>query len=279
MSPRPRKVRVPDLALMKERGERITMLTAYDATMTRLLDRAGIDLLLVGDSLGNVILGLDTTVPVTLDAIFHHTRAVTRAASRALVVADMPFLTYQVSPEEALHNAARLFQEGGAAAVKLEGGRAVADTVRRLTVAGLPVMGHVGLTPQHVHQLGGMRQQARNDEAAQELLLDALALEEAGVFAIVLEAIPDSVAEEVTSRLKIPTIGIGAGPHCDGQVLVSYDVLGLFDGFVPPFVKQYAQLGELILGAAKSYADDVRQGVFPQPAAARRDRAPVLAVQ
>ncbi len=279
MSPRPRKVRVPDLALMKERGERITMLTAYDATMTRLLDRAGIDLLLVGDSLGNVILGLDTTVPVTLDAILHHTRAVTRAASRALVVADMPFLTYQVSPEEALHNAARLFQEGGAAAVKLEGGRAVADTVRRLTVAGLPVMGHVGLTPQHVHQLGGMRQQARNDEAAQELVLDALALEKAGVFAIVLEAIPDSVAEEVTSRLKIPTIGIGAGPHCDGQVLVSYDVLGLFDGFVPPFVKQYAQLGELILGAAKSYADDVRQGVFPQPAAARRDRAPVLAVQ
>jgi len=264
---------------MKERGERITMLTAYDATMTRLLDRAGIDLLLVGDSLGNVILGLDTTVPVTLDAILHHTRAVTRAASRALVVADMPFLTYQVSPEEALHNAARLFQEGGAAAVKLEGGRAVADTVRRLTVAGLPVMGHVGLTPQHVHQLGGMRQQARNDEAAQELVLDALALEKAGVFAIVLEAIPDSVAEEVTSRLKIPTIGIGAGPHCDGQVLVSYDVLGLFDGFVPPFVKQYAQLGELILGAAKSYADDVRQGVFPQPAAARRDRAPVLAVQ
>jgi len=255
------------------------MLTAYDATMTRLLDRAGIDLLLVGDSLGNVILGLDTTVPVTLDAILHHTRAVTRAASRALVVADMPFLTYQVSPEEALHNAARLFQEGGAAAVKLEGGRAVADTVRRLTVAGLPVMGHVGLTPQHVHQLGGMRQQARNDEAAQELVLDALALEKAGVFAIVLEAIPDSVAEEVTSRLKIPTIGIGAGPHCDGQVLVSYDVLGLFDGFVPPFVKQYAQLGELILGAAKSYADDVRQGVFPQPAAARRDRAPVLAVQ
>ncbi|SRR5258707_3875725 len=279
MNASPKKVRVPDLVLMKERGERITMLTAYDATMTRLLDRAGIDLLLVGDSLGNVILGLDTTVPVTLDAILHHTRAVTPAASRALVVADMPFLTYQVSPEEAMRNAARLFQEGGAAAVKLEGGRPVADTVRRLTAAGLPVMGHIGLTPQHVHQLGGMRQQARNDEAAQELILDALALEEAGAFAVVLEAIPDAVAEEVTSRLKIPTIGIGAGPHCDGQVLVSYDFLGLFDGFVPPFVKQYAHLGELILDAAKNYADDVRQGVFPQTALPRRDRAPALAVQ
>src|SRR6267378_3898610 len=190
-----RKIRVPDLALMKERGERITMLTAYDATMTRLLDRAGIDLLLVGDSLGNVILGLDTTVPVTLDAILHHTRAVTRAASRALVVADMPFLTYQVSADEAMRNAARLFQEGGAAAVKLEGGSAIANTVRRLMAAGMPVMGHVGLTPQHVHRLGGMRQQAREEEAAQELILDALALEDAGAFAVVVEAVPDAVAE------------------------------------------------------------------------------------
>jgi len=272
-------VRVPDLAQMKERGERIVMLTAYDATMTRLFDRAGIDLLLVGDSLGNVILGLDTTIPVTLDEIIHHTRAVTRAASRALVVADMPFLTYQISAEQAMRNAARLFQEGGAAAVKLEGGRAVADTVRRLTAAGLPVMGHVGLTPQHVHRLGGMRQQARDDDAAEELISDALALEDAGAFAVVLEAIPDPVAQEVTSRLKIPTIGIGAGPQCDGQVLVSYDVLGLFDGFVPPFVKQYAQLGELILNAVKNYAEDVRQGAFPQPAVTRRDRSPVLLAQ
>ncbi|HTD86666.1 MAG TPA: 3-methyl-2-oxobutanoate hydroxymethyltransferase [Candidatus Binatia bacterium] len=274
-----KKVRVPDLALMKERGERIVMLTAYDATMTRLFDRAGIDLLLVGDSLGNVILGLDTTIPVTLDEIIHHTRAVTRAASRALVVADMPFLTYQISAEQAMRNAARLFQEGGAAAVKLEGGRAVADTVGRITSAGLPVMGHVGLTPQHVHRLGGMRQQARDDDAAEELISDAVALEDAGAFAVVLEAIPDPVAKEVTSRLKIPTIGIGAGPHCDGQVLVSYDVLGLFDGFVPPFVNQYAQLGELILNAVKNYADDVRQGAFPQPAVTRRDRVPVLLSQ
>jgi 3-methyl-2-oxobutanoate hydroxymethyltransferase len=271
-----RKVRVPDFALMKERGERIVMLTAYDATMSRLLDRAGIDLLLVGDSLGNVILGLDTTVPVTLDEMIHHTRAVTRGTRRALVVADMPFLTYQISVEQTMRNAARLFQEGGAAAVKLEGGRPLAYTVRRLTAAGLPVMGHIGLTPQHVHRLGGMRQQAQDMESAQELIFDALALEDAGAFAIVLEAIPDVVAEAVTSRLKIPTIGIGAGPHCDGQVLVSYDVLGLFDSFVPPFVKQYAQLGEMVLNAAKSYANDVRRGAFPEPALEPKGRAPAL---
>ena len=272
-----RKIRVPDLLLMKERGERIVMLTAYDATMARLFDRAGVDLLLVGDSLGNVILGLDTTIPVTMEAMIHHTRAVTRGASRALVVADLPFLSYQVSPEQAIQNAARLFQGGGAAAVKLEGGRPVANTVRRLTEAGLPVMGHVGLTPQHVHYLGGMRQQARNEQGAQDLLLDALALEDAGAFAVVLEAIPDAVAEAATSRLKIPTIGIGAGPHCNGQVLVSYDALGLFDSFVPPFVKQYAQLGQMVLRAAQDYANDVREGVFPKGAVAGRDRAPVLA--
>jgi 3-methyl-2-oxobutanoate hydroxymethyltransferase len=270
-----KKVRVPDLSRRKEQGERIVMLTAYDATMARLFDRAGIDLLLVGDSLGHVILGLDTTIPVTLDAITHHTRAVTRGATHALVVADMPFLTYQVSPEQALRNAARLFQEGGAAAVKLEGGRELADTVRKLTAAGLPVMGHLGLTPQHVHRLGGMRRQASNDEKAQELILDALALEDAGAFAIVLEAIPDAVAETVTSRLKIPTIGIGAGPHCDGQVLVSYDILGLFDDFVPPFVKQYAQLGNLIQHAAEDYADDVRRGEFPEAGATHSHHPPV----
>jgi 3-methyl-2-oxobutanoate hydroxymethyltransferase len=273
MNGTPTKIRVPDLALMKERGERIVMLTAYDATMARIFDLARIDVLLVGDSLGQVILGLDSTIPVTLEAILHHTLAVTRAASRALVVADMPFLTYQISDEQAMRNAARLFQEGGAAAVKLEGGRPVADRVRTLTSAGLPVMGHLGLTPQHVHRLGGMRQQARNDEAAQELILDALALEDAGAFALVLESIPDAVSEAVTSRLKIPTIGIGAGPHCDGQVLVSYDVLGLFDKFMPRFVKQYAQLGKLILGAVTDYANDVRQGAFPQASSAQRNGA------
>ena len=274
-----KKIRVPHLAKMKESGQRIVMLTAYDATMARLFDRAGIDVLLVGDSLGHVILGLDTTIPVTLDAIIHHTQAVSRGAERALVVADMPFLTYQITPEQAMRNAARLFQEGGAAAVKVEGGREVAQTVQKLTAAGLPVMGHVGLTPQHVHRLGGMRQQARDDKAAEELILDALALQDAGAFAVVLEAIPDAVAEAVTSRLQIPTIGIGAGPHCDGQVLVSYDVLGLFDKFVPPFVKQYAHLGDVILSAAENYAEDVRQGVYPQSAAERRDCPPIFAVK
>jgi 3-methyl-2-oxobutanoate hydroxymethyltransferase len=269
----PKKLRVTDLAPMKARGERIVMLTAYDATMARLFDRAGVDILLVGDSLGNVILGLDTTVPVTLDAVVHHTRGVTRGATRALVVADMPFLTYQVTPEEAMRNAARLFQEAGAAAVKMEGGLAIADTVARLTAAGLPVMGHIGLTPQHVHRLGGMRLQARDDEAARQLVLDALALQDAGAFAVVLEAIPDAVAANVTSRLRIPTIGIGAGPHCDGQVLVSYDALGLFDTFVPPFVRQYAHLGDTILKAVANYADEVRGGAFPQSREPRADRA------
>src|SRR5260221_8540323 len=189
-----KKIRAPDLLLMKKRHERIVMLTAYDATMARLLDQAGIDLVLVGDSLGHVILGLNSTIPVTLDQVIHHTRAVAQVASRALVVADMPFLTYQISPADAMRSAARLFQEGGAAAVKLEGGRAVAETVRRLTAAGLPVMGHVGLTPQHVHRLGGMRQQAREEEAAQELIRDALALEDAGAFAVVVQAGPHAVS-------------------------------------------------------------------------------------
>lgn len=261
-----KKVRVPDLARMKNRGERIVMLTAYDATMARLFDRAGVDILLVGDSLGQVILGLDTTIEVTLQAVIHHTRAVARGASRALVVADMPFLTYQVTAERAMRHAARLFQEGLAAAVKLEGGRAVASTVGRLTAAGLPVMGHLGLTPQHLHRLGGMRQQARDEKGQEELIHDALALEDAGAFALVLEAIPEAAAEAVTARLHIPTIGIGAGPHCDGQVLVSYDLLGLFDTFVPPFVKRYARLGDEIVQAVQTYAHEVRHGVFPQVA-------------
>jgi 3-methyl-2-oxobutanoate hydroxymethyltransferase len=273
-----KKIRVPDLAQMKQRGESIVMLTAYDATMARLFDQAGVDLLLVGDSLGQVVLGLDSTIPVTLEHIIHHTSAVSRSAGRALVVADMPFLTYQISPADALRSAARLFQEGGAAAVKLEGGSAVADTVRRLTAAGLPVMGHIGLTPQHVHRLGGMRRQARDEKAANELILDAIALEDSGAFAIVLEAIPDDVAESVTSRLKIPTIGIGAGPHCDGQVLVSYDMLGLFDTSVPPFVKQYAQLGETIFQAAKTYADEVRGRVYPRSVPIRSDKTSFVEV-
>jgi len=241
------------------------MLTAYDATMARLLDRSGIDVLLVGDSLGMVILGCDTTIPVTLEAMIHHTRAVTRGASRALVVADMPFLTCQVSVSEAVRNAGRLLQEGGAAAVKIEGGRAVVEAVARLVDIGIPVMGHLGLLPQSVHQLGGYGPQARLEQDAARLLADAHALEQAGAFAVVLESIPAELAGCVTAELSIPTIGIGAGPHCDGQVLVSYDAFGLFDKFVPPFVKQYARLGELIVEAAKAYAEDVRQGRFPAP--------------
>ncbi len=263
MTERPRRVRVPDLKRMKARGEKIAVLTAYDATMARLLDRAGIDVLLVGDSLGMVILGHETTLPVTLDAMVHHTAAVSRGASRALVVADMPFLTYQVSVEEAVRNAGRLIQEGGAAAVKIEGGRPLIDATRRLVDIGIPVMGHLGLLPQSVHRLGGFGVQARQEPEAQRVLEDAKALEEAGAFAIVLESIPAALAGAVTASVSIPTIGIGAGPECDGQVLVSYDALGLFDEFVPPFVKQYAHLGELVTKAAEAYVDDVRQGRFP----------------
>jgi 3-methyl-2-oxobutanoate hydroxymethyltransferase len=258
-----KRIRLPDLEAKKRRGEKIAMLTAYDYTMARLLDRAGIDILLVGDSLGMVVLGYDTTLPVTMDAMVHHTRAVSRGVLRALVVADMPFLTYQVSVEEALRNTGRLIQEGGAAAVKIEGGGAAVEAAARIVEAGIPVMGHLGLLPQSVHQLGGFRQQARLEEDAERLLADAQALQEAGAFALVLESIPAGVAKAVTAGLHIPTIGIGAGPHCDGQVLVSYDMLGLSQDSVPPFVKRYADLGEQAVAAARAYADEVRMGRFP----------------
>ena len=258
-----KRIRLPDLEAKKRRGEKIAMLTAYDYTMARLLDRAGIDVLLVGDSLGMVVLGYETTLPVTLDAMVHHTRAVSRGVERALVVADMPFMTYQLGVEEALRNAGRLIQEGGAAAVKIEGGGASVEVASRLAEAGIPVMGHLGLLPQHVHQLGGFRQQARLEADAEQLLADAQALEEAGAFAIVLESIPASVAAAVTADLQIPTIGIGAGLDCDGQVLVSYDMLGLSQDGVPPFVRRYADLGGQTVAAAKAYADDVRAGRFP----------------
>ena len=258
-----RRVRVPDLRAMKQRGERITVLTAYDYTMARLLDRAEIEVLLVGDSLGMVVLGYESTVPVTLDDMIHHTRAVSRGASRALVVADMPFLTYQTDPAEALRNAGRLVREGRAAAVKLEGGRPVVEVTRRLVEVGVPVMSHLGLTPQSVHQLGGYRPQARTEEAAARLLEDARSLEAAGAFALVLESIPAEVAREVTAALSIPTIGIGSGPDCDGQVLVSYDALGLFDEFTPSFVKPFAHLAETVVEAARAYRSEVRDGRFP----------------
>jgi len=257
------RVTVPDFRRKKARGERIALLTAYDATMARLLDRAGVDALLVGDSLGMVVLGHDSTLPVTLDQMVHHTRAVSRGASRALVIADMPFLSYQVSVPEAVRNAGRLLQEGGAAAVKLEGGRPVVDVVRRLVELGIPVMGHLGLQPQSVNTMGGYAKQATQPAEADVLIADARLLEEAGAFAIVLESIPADLARTVTASLSIPTIGIGAGPDCDGQVLVSYDMLGLFDGFVPSFVKQYAQLADTIVDAARTYVADVREKQFP----------------
>jgi 3-methyl-2-oxobutanoate hydroxymethyltransferase len=257
-----KRLRVPDFAARKRQGEKIVMLTAYDATMARLLDRAGVDSLLVGDSLGTVILGLDTTLPVTLDAVVHHTRAVSRGAERAFVIADMPFLTFQVGVAEAVRNAGRLLQEGGAAAVKLEGGRPVIDVVKRLVDVGIPVMGHLGLQPQSVHQAGGYIKQATKPAQAEALLVDALALQDAGAFSLVLESIPADVARDVTRELTIPTIGIGAGPDCDGQILVSYDMLGLFDGFVPSFVHEYAKLGDAIVAAAREYASDVRAGRY-----------------
>lgn len=258
-----KRIRVRDLQEKKGRGEKIAMLTVYDATMARLLDRAGIDVFLVGDSLGMVIEGHDNTLPVTLDAMLHHTQAVARGAKRAFVVADMPFLTYQASASEAVHNAGRLIQQGGAASVKLEGGHAVAETVARLVEAGIPVMGHLGLLPQHVHELSGFRMQAKCQEDADRLIEDARELQQAGAFSLVLESIPSEVAQAVTEELSIPTIGIGAGPYCDGQVLVSYDAFGLNDESVPPFVKQYACLGEDMVEAGRAYAEDVRRGRFP----------------
>jgi 3-methyl-2-oxobutanoate hydroxymethyltransferase len=257
-------VRIPDLRAMKLAGTKIAVLTAYDAAMARLLDRAGIDVILVGDSLGMVVLGFDTTLPVTLEMMIHHTQAVSRGARRALIVADMPFLTYQVSADEAIRNAGRLIQEGGAAAVKVEGGRAILEVVRRLTDYGIPVMGHLGLTPQSVHALGGFRQQAQDSESASRLLDEARALEQAGVFSIVLESIPADLACKVTAAVSVPTIGIGAGPKCDGQVLVSYDAFGLNDQSVPSFVRQYAQLSKTIVEATQAYIDEVRSGRFPQ---------------
>jgi 3-methyl-2-oxobutanoate hydroxymethyltransferase len=262
-SKQPDQVRIPDLLNKKRSGRKISMLTAYDATMARLLDRAGIDVLLVGDSLGMVVLGYETTVPVTLEAMIHHSRAVARGSARALVVTDMPFLSYQVNAEEAIRNAGRLMQEGGAEAVKLEGGAAMAETVRRMVDVGIPVMGHIGLTPQSVHQLGGFRMVGKTAGEAARLRTDARALEAAGAFAVVLECLPEALAAEITAELNVPTIGIGSGPDCDGQVLVSYDAFGLFDEFTPHFVKQYATLGADLVAAAREYIADVEEGRFP----------------
>lgn len=266
MQTTPRRVTIQSLRQMKEKGERIAMLTAYDATFARLLDEAGADVLLVGDSLGMVIQGHDTTLPVTLEEIAYHCRAVARGARRAHVVGDMPFMSYQASIEQAMMNAGKLMKEGCCHSVKLEGGAVHAELVRRLVSAGIPVMGHIGLTPQSYHQLGGFKVQGRDTGGRERLLADALALEEAGCYAVVLEAIPADIARDITAALSIPTIGIGAGTGCDGQVLVSYDALGMDETFKPRFVRRYATLGQTIKDAISHYVADVRTGAFPSDA-------------
>ena len=260
-----RRVTVTALRAMRERGEKITMVTAYDATFARMLDEADIDVLLVGDSLGMVVQGHDTTLPVTVDEVIYHCRAVARGSSRAHVVGDMPFMSYQVSAEKALENAGRFLSEGGAHAVKLEGGRAMASTIERIVAAGIPVMGHVGLTPQSVHAMGGFRVQGKTERAAERVLDDARAVVEAGAYAVVLEGIPSDLAAEITAELDVPTIGIGAGPSCDGQVLVCYDLLGLTPNLKPKFVKRYAEMFDEGVAAASRYRDEVKSGVFPAP--------------
>ena len=257
------RVTIRDIAQMKVRGELIPMVTAYDYTTARIADSAGIPILLVGDSLGMVVLGHDSTIPVTMEDMIHHVKTVVRGSELALVVADLPFMTYQVGHAQALTNAARLLQEGGAQTVKLEGGETVAETVHRITEAGIPVMGHIGLTPQSVNAFGGYRVRGRQRKEAVQLLKDAKALEEAGAYSVVLELVPTPLARLISQRLTIPTIGIGAGPGCDGQVQVLHDMLGLFTDFVPRHAKRYANLGETIKEAFIQYAQEVRGGEFP----------------
>ncbi|HXH98220.1 MAG TPA: 3-methyl-2-oxobutanoate hydroxymethyltransferase [Gaiellaceae bacterium] len=258
------KLPLPELAEMKRRGEKIVMVTAYDAPSGRLADAAGVDLLLVGDSSGMVVHGRESTVAVTLEEILLMTQWVTRGARRPLVIADMPFGSYEVSDEQAVSNAVRLVKEGGADAVKLERGGTSVARARAVAAAGIPVMGHVGLTPQTATVLGGFKAQGRTAERAQQLVADSLALQEAGCFAIVLEAVPPAVAKAVTASLAVPTIGIGAGGDCDGQVLVWHDMLGYYEGHAPRFVKRYADLGAAIVEGLGRYADEVRRGTFPE---------------
>lgn len=257
------KTTVLTLKEQKQKGDKITMLTAYDYSTAKIMDEAGIECLLVGDSLGMVMLGYDSTIPVTMADMLHHTKAVARGAKNALVVADMPFMSYQVSAEDAVRNAGRLMQEGGAQAVKLEGGREVCGQIFAITRASIPVMAHLGLTPQSVNALGGYKVQAREAEAAHGLLLDALAVEEAGAFALVLECIPAKLAEWISRRLSIPTIGIGAGAGCDGQVLVYQDMLALYSDMCPKFVRRFADAGEVMRQGFRGYIDEVKAGSFP----------------
>jgi 3-methyl-2-oxobutanoate hydroxymethyltransferase len=260
-----KKVTILDLKSKKEKAEPITMLTAYDYPTGLLVDQAGIDIILVGDSLAMVVLGHESTVAVTMDEMLHHCKAVARGAKYPLLVGDMPFMSYQVDIKEAIRNAGRFLKEGGMDVVKLEGGRDMAPTVEAIVGAGIPVMGHIGLTPQTISKLGGYRVQGKDVAAARALIDDARALEDAGAFSIILEAIPGPVAKLITERVSVPTIGIGAGPDCDGQVLVIHDLIGLFDRFVPKFVKQYASIFPAIHQALENYRDDVLSGAFPGP--------------
>lgn len=257
------KVTVPEILEMKRRGERITCLTAYDYCMAQILDECRVDILLVGDSAGMVVAGYENTLPVTMEEMIYHTRAVVRGRRRALVVADMPFMSYQLSSVQARENAGRLVKEGGAEAVKLEGGMAMRETIEAIVSIDIPVMGHIGLTPQSIHRMGGYKVQGKSREAAERLFSDAFAVQEAGAFTVVLEGIPEELAREITDKLSIPTIGIGAGVHCDGQVLVLHDILGLFGDFKPKFVKRYADLRSIISQAVRSYVEEVQEGRFP----------------
>ncbi|APV44346.1 3-methyl-2-oxobutanoate hydroxymethyltransferase [Dehalogenimonas formicexedens] len=257
------KTTIQQIKEFKLRGEKFAMLTAYDYPTAQIIDRCGIPVILVGDSLGNVVLGYDSTIPVTMDDMIHHTKAVVRGSNNALVVGDMPFMTYQINVEETLRNASRFIQEAGAQAVKLEGGVTVADKVKKLVECGIPVMGHIGLTPQSINQLSGHKVQGRSLDAARKLIADARALEEAGAFAVVLETIPAELSAFITSKIGIPTIGIGAGPACDGQVQVISDLLGLFTDFVPKHAGQYAKLAGLMAEGITGYAKDVSKGEFP----------------
>ncbi|GAB6183767.1 3-methyl-2-oxobutanoate hydroxymethyltransferase [Thermodesulfovibrio hydrogeniphilus] len=254
---------VTDLLQKKEKRQKITMLTAYDFPFARLVDEAGIDMILVGDSLSMVVQGNETTLPVTMDEMVYHTKIVVRATQRAMVVADMPFMSYQISVKEAVRNAGRFVKEAGAHSVKLEGGREILEHVRAITEAEIPVIGHLGLTPQAVLRMGGYKLQGKEPEQAERIKEDAIKLQEAGAVAIVLEVIPTELAKQITESLEIPTIGIGAGPYCDGQVLVIHDILGLFERFTPKFVKRYANLREEALNAIKKYKEEVEKGVFP----------------
>ena len=258
-----KKITPVDVQTMKREGKKITMLTAYDYPMALLEDRAGIHIILVGDSVGMTVLGYENTVPVTMEEMIHHTKAVTRGAKFPLVIGDMPFMSYNTSEREAILNAGRFMKEGGADAVKLEGGASVKDIVKALVKAGIPVMGHIGLTPQTISMLGGFKVQGKDAQTAQKIIDDALLLEDAGAFSVLLEAVPAPIAKRVTERLKVPTIGIGAGVHCDGQVLVVHDMLGLFDRFTPKFAKRYVNLSEAILKAFDSYIQEVEKGTFP----------------